>query len=97
MTASIVIPTHTERRWDSLRRTVDSALAQAMRPAEVIVVVDHHAARRTLPRAVARDLVAATIGHGGYHALRAATVVAAVVAAGFGGGVETLAQTPSRG
>ena len=47
--------------------------------------------RRTLPRAVARDLAAATSGRGGFHALRAATVIAAVAAAGFGGGVETLA------
>ncbi|MBL7258174.1 glycosyltransferase family 2 protein [Paractinoplanes lichenicola] len=47
--------------------------------------------RRTLPRAVARNLKAATLGRGGYHALRAATVIAAVAAAGFGGGVETIA------
>jgi GT2 family glycosyltransferase len=40
--ASIVIPTHTERRWDSLSRTVASALAQEHRAAEVIVVVDHN-------------------------------------------------------
>ncbi|MEV4343823.1 glycosyltransferase [Actinoplanes sp. NPDC049596] len=53
--------------------------------------------RRTLPRAVARNLADATMGRGGFHALRAATVIAAVAAAGFGGGVETLAQTPPRG
>jgi GT2 family glycosyltransferase len=47
--------------------------------------------RRTLPRAVARNLVRAGAGRGGYHALRAATVVAAVLAAAWGGGVETLA------
>ncbi|MBM2621040.1 glycosyltransferase family 2 protein [Actinoplanes sp. LDG1-06] len=47
--------------------------------------------RRTLPRAVASNLKAATLGRGGYHALRAATVIAAVAAAGVGGGVETLA------
>ncbi|GIE75654.1 glycosyl transferase family 2 [Actinoplanes philippinensis] len=47
--------------------------------------------RRTLPRAVARNLVRAGSGRGGYHALQAATVVAAVLAAAWGGGVETLA------
>ncbi|MBU2668308.1 glycosyltransferase [Actinoplanes bogorensis] len=47
--------------------------------------------KRTLPRAVASNIKAATLGRGGYHALRAATVIAAVAAAGFGGGVETLA------
>ncbi|WP_250034363.1 glycosyltransferase family 2 protein [Paractinoplanes maris] len=46
--------------------------------------------RRTLPRAVAHNIKAATLGHGGHHALRAATVIAAVAAAGFGGGVETI-------
>jgi len=47
--------------------------------------------RRTLPRAVAHNLKAATLGRGSFHALRAVTVIAAVAAAGFGGGVETLA------
>jgi GT2 family glycosyltransferase len=47
--------------------------------------------RRILPRAVARNLADAGTGHGMYHALRAATVVAAVAAAAWGGGVETLA------
>ncbi|HET6483082.1 MAG TPA: glycosyltransferase family 2 protein [Actinoplanes sp.] len=47
--------------------------------------------RRTLPRAVAVNLKAATLGRGGFHALRAITVIAAVAAAGFGGGVETIA------
>jgi GT2 family glycosyltransferase len=47
--------------------------------------------RRTLPRAVARNLADAGSGRGMYHALRAATVVAAVAAAAWGGGVETLA------
>ncbi|MCO8271823.1 glycosyltransferase [Actinoplanes sp. TRM 88003] len=49
--------------------------------------------RRTLPRAVARNIKAATLGRGGYHALRAVTVIAAVAAAGVGGGVEALAAT----
>ncbi|MEU4421463.1 glycosyltransferase family 2 protein [Actinoplanes sp. NPDC024001] len=47
--------------------------------------------RRTLPRAVGRNLVQAGSGRGMFHALRAATVVAAVFAAAWGGGVETLA------
>ncbi|MGK5682113.1 glycosyltransferase [Actinoplanes sp. URMC 104] len=47
--------------------------------------------RRTLPRAVAHNLKAATLGRGGFHALRAATMIAAVAAAGVGGGVETIA------
>ncbi|MCA2214979.1 glycosyltransferase family 2 protein [Jidongwangia harbinensis] len=47
--------------------------------------------RRVLPRAVARNLLAASHGRGMFHALRAATVVAAVAAAGLGGGVETIA------
>ena len=47
--------------------------------------------RRTLPRAVARNLADAGSGRGLYHALRAVTVVAAVAAAAAGGGIETLA------
>ena len=53
--------------------------------------------RRTLPRAVAHNIKAATLGRGGYHALRAATVIAAVAAAGFGGGVETIAALGESG
>jgi GT2 family glycosyltransferase len=48
--------------------------------------------RRTLPRAVARSLVAAGRGRGMTHALRAFTVVAAVAAAGVGGGLETVIE-----
>ena len=48
--------------------------------------------RRVLPRAVARNLVAASHGRGMAHALRAAAVIAAVAAAGVGGGLETLAE-----
>ncbi|MEV6300640.1 glycosyltransferase family 2 protein [Actinoplanes sp. NPDC051861] len=47
--------------------------------------------RRTLPRAVARNLADAGTGRGMFHALRAVTVVAAVAAAALGGGVEALA------
>ncbi|MFF5077218.1 glycosyltransferase family 2 protein [Actinoplanes sp. NPDC000266] len=69
----------------------------ALLPRDQKLGTEQNYLRRTLPRAVARNLAAATMGRGGFHALRAATVVAAVVAAGFGGGVETLAQTPPRG
>ncbi|GLY07361.1 glycosyltransferase family 2 protein [Actinoplanes sp. NBRC 101535] len=47
--------------------------------------------RRTLPRAVARNLGQAGTGQGMVHAARAGAVVAAVFAAAFGGGVETVA------
>lgn len=40
---SVVIATHTEKRWDSLLRVVASARAQEHVPEEIIVVVDHHA------------------------------------------------------
>jgi GT2 family glycosyltransferase len=46
---------------------------------------------RSLPKAVVRDLAAASRGRGVSHALRAGTVVAGVAAAGFGGAVETIA------
>ncbi|MEV4280413.1 glycosyltransferase family 2 protein [Actinoplanes xinjiangensis] len=39
---SIVIPTHTEKRWASLARTVASAHAQTHPAAEIVVVVDHN-------------------------------------------------------
>jgi glucosyl-dolichyl phosphate glucuronosyltransferase len=41
---SIVIPTHSEKRWDSLVRTITSAVTQEPGPAETIVVVDHNPA-----------------------------------------------------
>ncbi|MBO3736987.1 glycosyltransferase [Actinoplanes flavus] len=47
--------------------------------------------RRTLPRAVGRNLTRAMTGRGAAHALQAMAVVAAVLAAAWGGGVETLA------
>ncbi|MEV6350184.1 glycosyltransferase family 2 protein [Actinoplanes sp. NPDC051851] len=46
--------------------------------------------RRTLPRAVVRNLIDASRGRGAVHALRAGTVIAAVAAAGLGGGVEAV-------
>jgi GT2 family glycosyltransferase len=54
--------------------------------------VERDYVRRTLPRAVVRGLVAAGNGRGVAHALQAVTVVAAVAAAGVGGGLETLAE-----
>jgi GT2 family glycosyltransferase len=39
---SVVIACHTEDRWDSLVGSIDSALEQRPRPAEVIVAVDHN-------------------------------------------------------
>jgi GT2 family glycosyltransferase len=54
--------------------------------------VERDYVRRTLPRAVVRSLVAAGNGRGVAHALQAVTVVAAVAAAGVGGGLETLAE-----
>jgi GT2 family glycosyltransferase len=44
----------------------------------------------SLPRAVVRDLAAASRGRGLSHALRAGSVLAGVAAAGFGGAVETV-------
>ncbi|BFU44364.1 glycosyltransferase [Krasilnikovia sp. MM14-A1004] len=51
---SIVIPTHSEKRWSMLVRTVASARSQDYPAAEVVVVVDHNPelyrrARRDLP------------------------------------------------
>ena len=45
---------------------------------------------RSLPRAVARNIAAASRGRGVAHGLKAGSVVAGVAAAGFGGAVETL-------
>ena len=42
LTASVIIATYTERRWDSLCRAVTATLGQAPSPHEVIVVVDHN-------------------------------------------------------
>jgi glucosyl-dolichyl phosphate glucuronosyltransferase len=46
---------------------------------------------RSLPRAVVRNIAAASRGRGVAHALRAGSVLAGVAAAGFGGAVETIA------
>jgi GT2 family glycosyltransferase len=46
---------------------------------------------RSLPRAVFRNLAAATRGRGAHHALKAGGVLAGVAAAGVGGVVETVA------
>ena len=45
---------------------------------------------RSLPRAVVRNLVAATRGRGAHHALKAGGVLAGVAAAGVGGVIETV-------
>ena len=55
---SIVIPTHSEQRWDTLVRTVASARSQTYGPAEIIVVVDHNPA---LFRRARRDLANVTV------------------------------------
>jgi GT2 family glycosyltransferase len=52
----VVIPCHTEKRWDQLRAAVSSALGQTPAPTEVVVVVDHNEvlydlAKRGLPEA----------------------------------------------
>src|SRR5689334_13853510 len=39
---SVVIPCHTERRWDHLVTAVHSVLAQSVSPVEIVVVVDHN-------------------------------------------------------
>ncbi|MEU8614809.1 glycosyltransferase, partial [Actinoplanes sp. NPDC048791] len=60
---SVVIPTHTERRWQSLVRTVRSARTQRHTPAEVVVVVDHNPA---LFRRVRRELPGITVLENAY-------------------------------
>ena len=40
----VVIPTHSEKRWPSLVRTVNSVRSQEYLAAEIVVVVDHNAA-----------------------------------------------------
>lgn len=41
-TTSVVIACHTEQRWNLLLKAVDSVRAQTVRPAQLIVVVDHN-------------------------------------------------------
>jgi GT2 family glycosyltransferase len=55
---SIVIPTHSEKRWNALVRTVASARSQTYAPAEIVVVVDHNPA---LFRRARRDLGGVTV------------------------------------
>jgi GT2 family glycosyltransferase len=43
-TASVVIATHSEERWEMLLRALESAAAQEPAPVQVIVAVDHNAA-----------------------------------------------------
>jgi GT2 family glycosyltransferase len=60
---SIVIPTHSLARWNSLVRAVASAKSQTYRPAEVIVVVDHNS---EMYRKVRRDLAGVTVLENAY-------------------------------
>jgi cellulose synthase/poly-beta-1,6-N-acetylglucosamine synthase-like glycosyltransferase len=55
---SVVIPTHSEKRWSSLVRTIASALEQDYRPAEVVVVVDHNEA---MLRRVQNEIAGVTV------------------------------------
>jgi GT2 family glycosyltransferase len=55
---SIVIPTHDERRWSWLVRTVATARSQTLVPAEIVIVVDHNPALYRLAR---RDLGGVTV------------------------------------
>jgi len=55
---SVVIPTHSEKRWSSLVRTVTSVQSQEYAPAEIVVVVDHNAA---LYRRAQEELAGVTV------------------------------------
>ena len=55
---SIVIPTHSEQRWDALVRTVAAARSQTWAPAEIVVVVDHNPG---LYRRARRDLAGVSV------------------------------------
>jgi glucosyl-dolichyl phosphate glucuronosyltransferase len=55
---SIVIPSHNEKRWPQLVRTVASARSQTAEAAEIVVVVDHNQA---LYRRARRDLAGVTV------------------------------------
>ncbi|WP_067500921.1 glycosyltransferase family 2 protein [Actinoplanes sp. TFC3] len=55
---SIVIPTHTEKRWSSIVRTVAAAKSQTCTPAEIVLVVDHNPALYLRAR---RDLSGVTV------------------------------------
>jgi GT2 family glycosyltransferase len=63
LAATIVIPTHSEDRWESLVRTIASARSQTRTPAEIIVVVDHNPA---LYRRIRRDLGGVTVLENAY-------------------------------
>jgi len=60
---TIVIPTHSEERWNSLVRTVATARAQTHMPAEIVVVVDHNTA---FFRRIRRDLPGVTVLENAY-------------------------------
>ncbi len=63
LATTIVIPTHSEQRWNSLVRTIASARSQTRTPAEIIVVVDHNPA---LYRRIRRDLAGVTVLENAY-------------------------------
>lgn len=63
LAVTIVVPTHSEQRWDSLVRTIASARSQTRTPAEIIVVVDHNPA---LYRRIRRDLAGVTVLENAY-------------------------------
>ncbi len=60
---SVVIPCHTERRWDQLRAAVTSAITQQPAPVEVVVVVDHNEA---LYERAAAEITEATVLRNAY-------------------------------
>ena len=56
--ATVVIPTHSAQRWNSLVRTVATARSQTHTPAEIVIVVDHNT---ELYRRIRRDVPAVTV------------------------------------
>jgi glucosyl-dolichyl phosphate glucuronosyltransferase len=63
LATTIVIPTHSEQRWNTLVRTVASARSQTRTPAEIVVVVDHNP---ELYRRIRRDLAGVTVLENAY-------------------------------
>jgi glucosyl-dolichyl phosphate glucuronosyltransferase len=55
---SVVIPCHTQRRWNLLVRAVESVRVQSPKPAEIVVVVDHNP---DLFARAGRDLTGVTV------------------------------------
>jgi glucosyl-dolichyl phosphate glucuronosyltransferase len=59
----VVIPCHTEKRWEQLSAAVGSVLTQQPEPVSVVVVVDHN---ETLYELASRELTGATVLRNGY-------------------------------